>query len=261
MAAPLLQASPEPLRVSQLVLAQVLAASGLGQTLPAEPLARLREVVGRSMHLLVPLRFEPAQAGRVRPDAAQQRDLAGAGLAQQQQGRRRAGQQALVFGPAAGGRATAGGRGRFGRRRRGLRGPGGQPPALQRRGGVVAPLRKAVVAWPTPALQPLAGSKRHGMQRRDVGGQRQAQPRSFDLQGLRLAPDFEQLLGPVKVDAQGVQRVGRCGVGPEDQRQRFARLPLLAAGQHHHQSCGHADGKHGGFASGLYPGREFEQSA
>lgn len=55
-AAPLLAASPEPLRVSQLVLAQVQLACGSGQTVPPEVLARLQAASQRTAHPLVQVR-------------------------------------------------------------------------------------------------------------------------------------------------------------------------------------------------------------
>jgi len=55
-AAPLLAASPEPLRVSQLALAQVQAAQAAGLPLPADALARLQAVAATSAHPLVQVR-------------------------------------------------------------------------------------------------------------------------------------------------------------------------------------------------------------
>ena len=55
-AAPLLAASPEPLRVSQLVLAQVQVACGSGQAVPPEALARLQTALLRTTHPLVQVR-------------------------------------------------------------------------------------------------------------------------------------------------------------------------------------------------------------
>ncbi len=56
-AAPLLAASPEPLRVSQLVLAQVLAASAAGAPVPDAWLARLQAAARHSAHPLVQVRL------------------------------------------------------------------------------------------------------------------------------------------------------------------------------------------------------------
>ncbi len=56
-AAPLLAISPEPLRVSQLVLAQVLAARATSRAVPPGALARLHEVAQRSSHPLVQIRL------------------------------------------------------------------------------------------------------------------------------------------------------------------------------------------------------------
>jgi len=60
-AAPLLATSPEPLRVSQLVLLQVLAARALGREVPASALARLQEAAQRSSHPLVQIRLARVQ--------------------------------------------------------------------------------------------------------------------------------------------------------------------------------------------------------
>ncbi len=56
LAAPLLATSPEPLRVSQLVLAQVLVASAAGGRRTADALRSLDEVLTRSKHPLVHVR-------------------------------------------------------------------------------------------------------------------------------------------------------------------------------------------------------------
>jgi tetratricopeptide (TPR) repeat protein len=76
LAAPLLQASPEPLRVSQLVLAQVQAAVALHRPLPLGAVRRLEEVALRSEHPLVQTRLARVQfeAAMLRSDhaAAQQ---------------------------------------------------------------------------------------------------------------------------------------------------------------------------------------------
>ena len=56
LAAPLLAASPEPLRVSQLVLAQVLAASAAGRGRPDAGLLQLAEVLRHSEHPLAHVR-------------------------------------------------------------------------------------------------------------------------------------------------------------------------------------------------------------
>ena len=56
-ATPLLAASPEPLRVSQLVLAQVLVAQALGAPAPAAALGRLQSVAKGSAHPLVQIRL------------------------------------------------------------------------------------------------------------------------------------------------------------------------------------------------------------
>jgi tetratricopeptide (TPR) repeat protein len=56
LASPLLAASPEPLRVSQLVMAQVLTAQGTGRPLPPGALERLHDVAQRSSHPLVQIR-------------------------------------------------------------------------------------------------------------------------------------------------------------------------------------------------------------
>jgi tetratricopeptide (TPR) repeat protein len=64
-AAPLLRDSSEPLRVSQWVLAQVLAASALARPMPGDAIARLQAVAGRSAHPLV-----HARLARVETEAA-----------------------------------------------------------------------------------------------------------------------------------------------------------------------------------------------
>lgn len=56
VAAPLLHGSPEPLRVSQWVLMEVLAATAAGQAVDPALLARLDDVAGRSAHPLVQVR-------------------------------------------------------------------------------------------------------------------------------------------------------------------------------------------------------------
>jgi tetratricopeptide (TPR) repeat protein len=61
IALPLLQASPEPLRVSQLVLAQVQAAAALGRELPQGAIQRLQDVAARSDHPLVQVRLARVQ--------------------------------------------------------------------------------------------------------------------------------------------------------------------------------------------------------
>lgn len=61
IAGPLLQDSPEPLRVSQLVLAQVQSAAANGQAVPEAALQRLQEMAGRSEHPLVHTRLARAQ--------------------------------------------------------------------------------------------------------------------------------------------------------------------------------------------------------
>ena len=60
-ATPLLATSPEPLRVSQLVLAQVQAAHALQRPAPSGALARLQEVASRSTHPLVHVRLAQVQ--------------------------------------------------------------------------------------------------------------------------------------------------------------------------------------------------------
>jgi hypothetical protein len=76
-AAPLLATSPEPLRLSQLVLAQGLAASAAGQPLAPGALERLEAVAGTSTHPLVKVRLARLQAEQ----ALARRDLRAAAQA------------------------------------------------------------------------------------------------------------------------------------------------------------------------------------
>ncbi len=80
-AGPLLAPSPEPLRVSQLVLAQVLAASAAGREPAPGLLARLQAVAAVSTHPLVQVRLARVQVEQ----ALARGDLAGAAEAASQQ--------------------------------------------------------------------------------------------------------------------------------------------------------------------------------
>lgn len=68
IAVPLLAASPEPLRVSQLVMAQVLVAQATSRSVPAGAFDRLHEVARRSSHPLVQIRLARVEHA-LAPDA------------------------------------------------------------------------------------------------------------------------------------------------------------------------------------------------